>query len=157
MKQIVLILVIGINFTSCKQNKVNGITIGTTLYDNQTFEENQELRKLVRQTLNKDQNALVKLNDFWCGGGAGCYDLGFILTQIVYRLGENDFNTMLKKIDGKHFAGLESLIKVGLEYGDNNQDGKMDNKKFETEFPELLNILNTKKQEKKPNDILLQK
>lgn len=72
MKQIVLILVIGINFISCKQSKVNGITIGTTLYENQTLEENQELRKLVRQTLNKDQNALVKLNDFWCGGGAGC-------------------------------------------------------------------------------------
>ena len=151
MKQIVLILVIGINFTSCKQNKVNGIAIGNTLYENQTLEENQELRKLVRQTLNKDQNALVKLNDFWCGGGAGCYELGFIVTQIVYRLGENDFNTMLKKIDTKHLVGLESLIKVGLEYGDNNQDGKMDNKKFETEFPELLNILNTKKQEEKPN------
>lgn len=106
MKQIVLILVIGINFTSCKQSKVNGITIGNTLYDNQTLEENREVCKLIRQTLKKDQNALVKLNDFWCGEGAGCYDLGFILTQIVYRLGENDFNTMLKKIDGKHFAGL---------------------------------------------------
>ena len=58
---------------------------------------------------------------------------------------------MLKKIDAKHFAGLESLIKVSLEYGDNNQDGKMDNKKFETKFPELLNILNTKKQEEKPS------
>ena len=151
MRQIVLLLILGINFSSCKQNEVSGINIGSTLYENQTLAENRELRKLILQTLNKDQSALVKLNNFSCGGGAGCYDLGFILTQIVYQLGENDFNTMLKQMDVKEMAGLKSLIMVGLEYGDNNQDGKIDNKKIETEFPDLFNILHTKKQNGKLN------
>jgi len=130
---------------SCKQNEVEGILIDHTLYVNQTLSKNKELRQLIKQTLNKDEKALEKLNDFWCGGGAGCYDLGFIITQIIYRQGEQEFMTMVDKLNYNEIIGLEGLIMVGLEYGDNDRDGKMDNKKFDNEFPELLQILKAKK------------
>lgn len=145
LKKIILTtFIIGLTFVSCKQNEVEGIFIDQTLYENQTYSKNKELRQLIKQTLNKDEKALVKLNDFWCGGGAGCYDLGFIVTQIVYRLGEKDFMLMVEKIEYKKIRGLEGLISAGLEYGDNDKDGKMDNKRIENEFPKLFELLKSK-------------
>ena len=131
---------------SCKQNEVEGILIDQTLCVNQTLSKNKELRQLIKQTLNKDEKALAKLNAFWCGGGAGCYDLGFVITQIIYRQGEQEFMTMVDKLNYKEIRGLESLIMAGLEYGDNDKDGKMDNKKIENEFPKLFELLKSKRQ-----------
>lgn len=148
-KIVLTTFIIGLTLVSCKQNEVEGILIDQTLYVNQTLSKNKELRQLIRQTLNKDEKALTKLTDFWCGGGAGCYDLGFIVTQIIYKLGEKDFMTMVDKLDNKEIRGLEGLIMAGLEYGDNDRDGKMDNKRFENEFPELFQILKAKKKESK--------
>ena len=138
------ILLIVMSLISCDHTKVDGIVIDHTLYENLTFSKQTELKKLVRLTLNKDENALNKLNNFWCGGAAGCYDLGFIVTQIIYRLGEDEFIKMVVKLDRDKILGLEGLIEVGLEYGDNNKDGKMDNKRIETEFPKLHKVLSDK-------------
>lgn len=85
----------------------------------------------------------MTLLHFECGGGAGCYDLGSIVTQIIYKLGENNFIKITNKLDAKSFITLESLISVGIEYGDNDIDGKMDYKKIETEFPKLLYLIKT--------------
>ena len=144
-KIVLTTFIIGLTLVSCKQNEVEGILIDQTLYVNQTLSKNKELRQLIKQTLNKDEKALAKLNDFWCGGGAGCYDLGFVITQIIYRQGEQEFMTMVDKLNYNEIIGLEGLIMAGLEYGDNDRDGKMDNKKFENEFPELFQILKAKK------------
>src|SRR5690606_3841317 len=138
--------IIGLTLVSCKQNEVEGILIDQTLYVNQTLSKNKELRQLIKQTLNKDEKALTKLNDFWCGGGAGCYDLGFVITQIIYRQGEQEFMTMVDKLNYKEIRGLESLIMAGLEYGDNDKDGKMDNKKIENEFPKLFELRKSNRQ-----------
>jgi hypothetical protein len=40
---------------------------------------------------------------------------------------------------------MEDYIKVGLEYGDNNYDGKIDNKNLKIEFPLLLEKLQKNK------------
>lgn len=138
--------IIGLTLVSCKQNKVEEILIAPALYENQTLAKNKELRQLIRQTLNKDEKALTKLSDFWCGGGAGCYDLGFVITQIIYRQGEQEFMTMVEKLNKKEICGLESLITAGLEYGDNDKDGKVDNKRIENEFPKLFELLESKRQ-----------
>lgn len=151
IKNIFVTFILGLTLTSCRQNEVDGIFIDHTLYENQSVAENRKLRVLIRQTLNQDEKALAGLNDFWCGGGAGCYDLGFMVTQIIYRLGEKDFMTMVAKLDDNEINELEGLIMAGLEYGDNDKDGKMDNKRIEAEFPELLNLIKTKRQNEKPN------
>lgn len=51
---------------------------------------------------------------------------------------------MVEKLDHKETYGMEGYIDVGLEYGDNNYDGKMDNKKSENEFPNLMKKLTEK-------------
>ena len=143
-KYIFLTLVL-LELTSCRQNEVDGILIEHTLYENQSFSDNQNLRKLISQTLNKDEKALAKLNNFWCGGAAGCYDLGFIITQIIYRIGEQEFAKMIEKLNKEETNSIEGLIVVGLEYGDNNKDGKMDDKRIENEFPMVQNLLRSKR------------
>ena len=70
--------------------------------------------------------------------------MGFILTQIIYKIGEDEFIKMVLKLKKEEIVGLESLIRVGLEYGDNNKDGKMDDKKIQTEFPKLYKLLTDK-------------
>jgi hypothetical protein len=75
------------------------------------------------------------LTEFWCGGGAGCYDLGFVTTQLVYRIGENDFMKMAEKLTEKQKNELRDLLSVGFEYG-NYTD-----KNIVTEFPNLNRFL----------------
>ncbi len=115
-----------------------------TLLENQSFAENKKLDTIIRKTLKGDYNSLRRLNHFPCGDGAGCYDKGFIITQIIYKIGENNFNKMVDNLDRKELYGIEDYIKTGLEYGDNNKDGKMDNKIAEKEFPILMKKLSGK-------------
>ena len=142
--RIVILLMLAFLITACKQNEVKGIIIDSTLYTNQSISENKELRLLIEQTLNKDETALAKLSDFWCGGASGCYDLGFIVTQIIYKLGVEDFVTMVEKLGQKERTVLYSLIQGGPEYGDNDRDGKEDNELIENEFRALFILLQSK-------------
>lgn len=142
--RIIITLILGLTFSSCKQNNVDGIIIEETLYIHQDFKSNRQLRNLIKRTLHKDEKALAELNKFWCGGGAGCYDLGFVMTQIIYKLGEKEVIQMVNKLENEETRGIKGLIAAGLEYGDNDKDGKMDEKRIEDEFPELLILLNSK-------------
>ncbi len=145
IRDIIVVFLIGLNLTSCKEKEVDGILIGYDLYENQTYSQNKELRQLIKQVLSRDEKALAKLNDFECGGGAGCYDLGFVVSQTIYKIGEKAFMTMVQKLSRKETLELEGLIAAGLEYGDNDKNGKMDDKRIENEFPELLNLINLKR------------
>ncbi|MCW8897805.1 MAG: hypothetical protein OQJ96_04045 [Flavobacteriales bacterium] len=141
IKTFLFISIIGLGFNSCKQNEVNGIIIGLTLSENQSLSENRELIQLIKDALNLNEQAIPKLINFPCGGAAGCYDLGFVLTQIIYQIGEDEFIEMILLLDTNYINKLQGLIMAGLEYGDNNNDGKSDNKKIEKEFPTLNEIL----------------
>ena len=141
IKTFLIIFIFGLGFNSCKQNEVNGIIIGHTLSENQSLSENRELIQLIKDALNHNEQAIPNLTNFPCGGGAGCYDLGFVLTQIIYQIGEDEFNEMVLLLDTNDINELRGLVMVGLEYGDNNNDGKSDNKKIEKEFPTLNEIL----------------
>ncbi|MCF7559461.1 hypothetical protein L3X39_02340 [Sabulilitoribacter multivorans] len=99
------------------------------------------MRKLIKKSLNKDVKAIISLKNFPNGGAASSYDLGFVITQIIYRLGEEEFISLVKKFP-KNEQNFEGLIDVGLEYGDNDYDGKMDDKRFIDEFPKLYNFIN---------------
>tara|TARA_R110002012_G_C11617602_1_gene608649 strand:+ start:550 stop:948 length:399 start_codon:yes stop_codon:yes gene_type:complete len=130
-----------LTFHSCKERETNGIVIAETLYVHQDYQTNKELRNLIEEALKHNEKALPKLTNFPCGGGAGCYDLGFVLTQIIYQIGENEFNQMVLRLDRNEINGLRSLIRAGLEYGDHDNDGKMDDRRFEKVFPILNETL----------------
>ena len=143
MKNLILISLL-LFLISCKKENIEGVEIGKTLLENQNFAENKKLDTIIRTTLKGDFNSLRRLNHFPCGDGAGCYDKGFIITQIIYKIGENNFNKTVDNLDRKELYGIEDYIKAGLEYGDNNKDGKMDNKIAEKEFPTLMKKLSEK-------------
>jgi len=141
VKNIIFLFLILI-IISCKKEKVAGIIIGDTLFVHQSLSENQKLESLIHQSLERNKNAIIELKNFPNGGAASSYDLGYILTQIIYRIGENNFVDILIEIPKSERNGIEGLIAVGLEYGDNDYDGKMDDKRMETEFPKMTEILN---------------
>lgn len=140
-----LALVTSLTLCSCNQNEVDGIRIGHTLVESQSLSENRELRQLIRKTLNKDEKALAELCKFRCGGAAGCYDLGFVVTQIIYRMGEVEFSALAGKLTKEETWRAADLIGVGLEYGDNDRNGVSDDKKIETEFPRLHELIKASK------------
>tara|TARA_B110000090_G_scaffold67967_1_gene77794 strand:+ start:401 stop:832 length:432 start_codon:yes stop_codon:yes gene_type:complete len=141
VKNIIFIFLI-LTIISCKKEKIDGIIIGDTLFVHQSVSENRKMVNLINQALKKDKNAIIEIINFPNGGAASSYDLGYVLTQIIYRIGENEFADILKKIPKSERNEIEGLIAVGLEYGDNDYDGKMDEKRMETEFPKLTEILN---------------
>lgn len=144
MKLKTIYLLIILIFISCKKENIEGILIGKTLLENQSLSENKKLDSIIKLTLKGDFNSLRRLNHFSCNEGAGCYDKGYIITQIIYKIGEKDFNKMVAKLDKKELYGIEDYIEVGLKYGDNNYDGKIDNKKPKIEFPLLMKQLQEK-------------
>jgi hypothetical protein len=140
---VILILLTGIllwltiDFAVKDSVVVKDIQVNHTLYENLSITKRLALRQVICKTLAKDNQALEELIRFDCGGAAGCYELGFIVTQLIYRLGESQFISMTQQFDKNELGSLQSLITVGLEYGDQNKDGKTDDKKFDKESPTL--------------------
>lgn len=134
------ILILSI-FSSCKYDSTEGIEIRNTLYVHQDYSENSMLIKLIERTLKQDPKALSELISFPCGGGAGCYDLGFVITQIIYKMGEHDFIKLAEQIDEKKHPELLSRIGAGLAYGDQDKNGKVNNMIIEKEFPKINELI----------------
>lgn len=107
-----------------------GIEIPYLLYDIHSHAEYQRLETLIHRTLNKDSQALYELSQFDCKGGAGCYDLGYIITQIMFKMGEKDFITMCDKLNNEQLQQVRAFMDVGLKYGHG-----IDPKNFATTFP----------------------
>lgn len=141
LAQIILLIVGIIFFNSCIKTEVEGIKIGHNLYDTQGYTYNRELVGLIKQALNKDEKSIIQLMEFSCGGAAGCYDLGYVLVQIVYKIGEEDFITMTNKLTLDQKRNLKGFIDVGLEYGDNRIFDKTGSTTIDKVFPKLHIIL----------------
>lgn len=107
MKNRIITLLLVLFLFSCKDKEVKGIIIGDDLYHTLDYQSNKELSILIQGALNVKISSLSKLNNFWCGGGAGCYDLGFIFTQIVYKIGEGEFLGMLSAMKAEEIYGIQ--------------------------------------------------
>lgn len=126
---------------ACSSREVKGIRIGDTLYQQQNGQENRQLCTLIERNLEGDPDALRELSEFDCGDGAGCYDLGQVITQIIYRRGEKDFAETVQQAGPENLPRLKSLVRAGLEYGDQDGDGKADERSIEETFPLLNEML----------------
>lgn len=139
---IVFILIIVVSFISYHTisvpNSISGInTGGTTLVVNQSNSQTRQLHYLIKQTLGRNSNALSELINFNCGGGSGCYDLGYFITQIIYQMGEDEFIIMMSELNSTDKMKLRQLIQAGLEYG----YGEVDKLGIETAFPSIYAYL----------------
>ncbi|MBA5628280.1 hypothetical protein [Moheibacter lacus] len=138
--KIVAILIISISlfyaFLFCTKNEESGVKFGNIFTNHQNYISNLEFRKNIKKALNQDENGIIWLYEVPVDGESS-YEMGYIITQIIYKIGEEKYLKMVKKlnIDQQRFA--LGYITVGLEYGDNDYDGEMDNTKFENEFPLL--------------------
>ncbi|WP_431137634.1 hypothetical protein [Psychroserpens mesophilus] len=135
MKNLTIYFLLIFTLLSCKEKVVDGIEIGQDLYIGQSLKQNKKLSELITQTLNKNSNALSELTEFWCGGGAGCYDLGIITSEIVYKMGESEFIKIATELESERKNSLKGLLNAGLEYG------YEPDRKIENEFPKLNKIL----------------
>ena len=134
MKKLTLYLLLILILFSCKQKTFEGIEIGSTLYSLQSVEENKKMITLISQTLNKNSDALIELINIDCGTSSGCYDLGFTITQLVYKINENEFFRMSEKLTKKQKEELYGYLSVGLKY-------YYEDKNIATEFPLLDKLL----------------
>ena len=124
-------------FYCCKSDEYKGIKIGANLFENQTIKQNKDLQGIIKELLDNKSDGLKKIIAFDCGGGAGCYDLGYVLSQTLNQIGENNFIKMCETLNYNQRQEINSLLEVGFEYGDNNYDGKMDGTTLSKEFPKL--------------------
>lgn len=125
----------------CGRRQVEGIYIGNTLYEHLSFAGNRKFCILIEHSLKGDPDALRELSEFDCGDGAGCYDLGSVITQIICRRGEKAFAETVQQAGADSMPRLKSLIRAGLEYGDQDCDGQADERSIEETFPLLNKML----------------
>lgn len=122
---------------SCNQENASGIYLGTTLTVHQSFKENRVFIRIVENSLQGDVNSIEKLPDIWCGGASGCYDLGYVITQIIDELTEGVFIEKMMQMDYSQATKFNVFIRVGLEYGNYPTDMK-----YEDKYPHLYKYLN---------------
>ncbi len=140
----VLILCISLfyAFIFCTKNEESGVKFGNIITDYQNFYSNLIFRNNIKKVLNHNEDGLIYLVEIPTGGAHG-YEMGYIITQIIYKVGEQNFKSMLLNLSYEQQLNALSYIDVGLEYGDNDYDGEMDNTKFEDEFPILYEYYNS--------------
>ena len=85
----------------------------------------------------KDKSAIQELLKVDCRGGAGCYDLGFIFYQLVFKIGEDEFIGLTTDLSPQEKGFLLGFIDVGLEYGYEPYSTKT----TENTFPKLYKVL----------------
>ncbi|MDP8171289.1 hypothetical protein QJU96_08315 [Pasteurella skyensis] len=127
-----------------KNPNINSIKIDKFLADHLNYNTvfgNYRFKQLIEKSLNKDINALIEIKNVDCGGGSYCYSLGYVITQIIKRIGEQEFIKIYEQMPKKDQKEIIHFIYAGLEYGDNDYDGKMDNEKIENVYPNLYKIV----------------
>jgi len=140
MRHFLIILILTVLSSCSKKTIVEGVQIGNTLYEQQNLSTNKKFASLIHKSLNRDTEAFGELLRFKCGGAAGCYDLGSVITQIVYRLGEQNFSEMIKNFSNEQKRDIRNYLEVGLEYGYRLEKSTA-NKTVDQQFPFLSKSL----------------
>lgn len=118
---------------------VEGIHISDLLVNGQTFLENYRYKLRVKDALQGDGSSFASPVMSWCGGGAGCYDDGEVLANILLRVGEGRFAKMAATLDYEEQSMLWGLLLAGFEYG--YFPDKQQQPDFETLYPQLAKSL----------------
>ena len=135
--KILLILSLVTILLSCSVKEYEEIKIPYSIHIRTDFLD-RKIKNVIKSALNSKPNTFkdyIKLSDEVDGESA--YDLGFVLTQIIDRIGEDEFLNLTKNLNSSEKQLLRSFIEVGLEYGDNNYDGKMDEERIENIYKKI--------------------
>ncbi|WP_322969493.1 hypothetical protein [Faecalibacter sp. LW9] len=135
--KIFLIFTFFTSLISCSVKEYDGIKIPYSIHIRTDFLDTK-VRKVIKSALNYESNAFKEFIELSneVDGESG-YDLGYVLTQVINRIGEDKFIELTKELTNNEKQLLKSFIRVGLEYGDNNYDGKMDNERIEKIYAKI--------------------
>lgn len=90
----------------------------------------------MKNTLHGDTGGLASLVKFDCGGGAGCYDHGEVLVQLLRQIGDAKFSSKAKKLRTETKDEQRSLFAAGFEDGLTIQPSER-----EVKFPMTTKVL----------------
>jgi len=122
---------------SCSVKHYDGIEIPYSIHIRTDFLD-RKVRKVIKSALKYDPNAFKKLIELSTEvDGESGYDLGYVLTQIINRIGEDNFIKLTENLAHDEKQLLKIFIMAGLEYGDNNYDGKSDKEKIENVYKKI--------------------
>jgi len=135
--KIFLIFTFFTSLISCSVKEYDGIKIPYSIHVRTDFLD-RKVRNVIKSALNYESKAFKEFIELSneVDGESG-YDLGYVLTQIINRIGEDKFIELTKELTNNEKQLLKSFIRVGLEYGDNNYDGKMDNERIEKIYAKI--------------------
>jgi len=111
------------------KNEESGVKIGYDIVVYQNVYTNWKFRNYIKQSLNQNEKGLISIMEIPTDGAHG-YAMGEVITQIAYKMGEEKFLVMIKKLNPTQINELEGYLEVGLMYG-------YEDKELQTEFPAL--------------------
>lgn len=94
---------------------------------------------LINGVVSGDSGSLNALVNFWCGGGAGCYEHGAVIVEIMYVLGDEAFYGMARQLDKQTALAMSWYIAAGFEYGGFVDDPYAHD--FRSDFPRTLGLV----------------
>jgi hypothetical protein len=103
------------------------------------YEYHRHLKLLLAE---RDPDALKYLINANCGGGAGCYDHGRTLVQVLVKLGDPSFSGIIPQLHKEESGLLFNLLSAGYEYG--GFSAFPDWEDFKDGFPLTFKALNEK-------------
>jgi hypothetical protein len=122
---------------SCSVKEYDGIKIPYSIHNRTDFLD-RKVRNVIKSALKHESNAFKEFILLTSKvDGESAYDLGYVLTQIIDRIGEDKFIELNKNLINREKQLLIGFIGVGLEYGDNNYDGKRDNERIENVYKKI--------------------
>lgn len=120
------------------KSNVAGVRLPQSGYLSSVFDRFR-YASLVEGVLSGDARDLGALVDFWCGGGAGCYDHGAVIVDIMYAIGDQRFYDMAHQLNSETVLSMAGYIAAGFEYG-GFVDAPYDYD-FREDFPKTLALI----------------
>ncbi len=151
----VVFLVVLVTFSSCWKNKIDDIVIGDTLYFDRDAEGRKELAAIIRRAEKKDRDAVLELVTYTERFDPMFNDVGYIMTQIINRMGESEFIKVSRGLMRPQRHRLAILINAGLMNGDNDFDGDPDSTDITKAYPKLYKAMGVDPNVIEPDYILV--
>lgn len=95
----------------------------------------------IQRVLDRNEAGITELLSTDCGGGAGCYELGYVITQLIDKVGDEAFAAMIAGLPPEKLEKMAGYINVGLEYFDGTRRNRIDNQSVEATYPLVNQVL----------------
>jgi len=140
MKKYCLLIIIVFLLFACNNDKcknVQDIVVSNLILE--TIDSSKNYCNLLDKAIRGDKSSIEKISLLNLYDGSG-YDHGFVLIQLIEKIGEDSYIKALKKkgLSNDEKSKIKSYLDVGLEYGSKENKNKM----LKDIYPNIHNYLN---------------